>query len=178
LSKEGVIAEDFPADAGDPQALRGALEEIIATVGCPSVLIYNAFSPVSVGSSDLYAGKATEVIDAFEESVVGPLIAIRTVVPVMRENGGGTVLVATYRPARLPNPRYTAESLARPALRTLINVVIRDSRTSPARVILADLPPRVPAGTWDEARTHSWLAAKYWSLAHAKSEGSRIVTIS
>lgn len=178
MSKEGIIAEDFPADAGDPQALKGALEEIMATVGRPSVLIYNAFSPVNAGHGDLYTGKATEVVDAFEECVVGPLTAIRTVVPVMREHGGGTVLVATYQPARLPNSRYTAASLARPALRTLINVVIRDSRTSPARVILADLPAKAPAGGWNDERTHSWLARTYWSLAHAKSKGSRIVAIS
>ncbi len=172
------MAEHFPADAGDPQALRGALEEIMATVGLPSVLIYNAFRSVSPTGGDVYTGKATEIIDAFEVSVVGPLTAIRTVVPAMTANGGGTVLVATYRPERLPSSRYTAESLARSALKTMIDVVIRDARTSPARIILADLPPKCPAGAWNEERAQSWLARKYWSLAHAKARGSGRATLS
>jgi NAD(P)-dependent dehydrogenase (short-subunit alcohol dehydrogenase family) len=175
LSSNGIHAEGFPADAGDPLCLKGALEEIEATLGSPSVLIYNA---VSLCDDDLYACNANDVIDAFEVSVLGALTAIRTVVPSMRAVGGGTIIITSRLPTTLPSSQYTAQSLSRPALGTLLNLFGDDSRTLPARVILANLPAKVSIGAWHEPRTHMWLAQEYWSLVHTKSNGSREVTLS
>jgi NAD(P)-dependent dehydrogenase (short-subunit alcohol dehydrogenase family) len=148
LRAQDVVADGFPADAGDPHVLRGALEEIMATLGRPSALFYNAISE-----------NPTDAVDEFEVAVVGPMTTLRAIVPAMREGGGGTIVVTSCG----------AGSLSHSSLERLIETTARDPRTAPVRVILAQLVPRRP---WQNASSRGWLAEEYWLLVHDPHEVS------
>jgi NAD(P)-dependent dehydrogenase (short-subunit alcohol dehydrogenase family) len=164
-----VHAEGFPTDAGDPSALRGALEEAMATFGKPTVLIYNATGSDSNGHvEDFYTGKPATTIDAFETSVLGPLTSLRIVVPAMRDAGQGVFIVSTC-PATMQR-EYSPRSLSHPALERLVSLALDDPRTSPVRVVLAQLAPSPARGPWESPQSLSWIAAEYWSLVHERQD--------
>lgn len=174
LGRERIAVEPFLADAGDPHMLTGVLDEIAATIGAPSVLIYNA---PGIADGDLYDGSADEVIDTFEVSVIGALTALRYVVPMMRAAGQGTVVITFRRPASQPSSRHTAQSLSGAALRTMIDLFIADERTSPVRVIMADVAAGEAAGDWEDVRARAARAEVYWALVHDAAGTSGAVTI-
>lgn len=162
LRQGGIDAEPYLADAGDFQALRGALEEICATMGTPSVLIYNAARAVShLDSEDVLTGRVSRLTDDYEVLVGGVLTCVRVLAPQMQEVGGGTIIVSSRPPAELPSSRFIAHSLTIAALDLLVDLARADPRTLPNRVmhvrLLTDVAPRKHAPT---------VARLYWSLAH------------
>jgi hypothetical protein len=146
-----IDAEAFPADAGDPRALRGALEEVMATLGRPAVLFYNAISE-----------NLADAVDEFEVAVAGPMATLRAIVPAMREGGGGAIVVTSCLQG----------SASHPALERLIETAATSPRTVPVRIILAQLVPR---DAWQAASSRKWLAAEYWTLVHDLHVSGKIV---
>ena len=170
LRQDSIDAEPYLADAGDSQALRGALEEICATMGTPSVLIYNAARAVShLDPEDVLTGRVSMLTDDYEVSVAGVLTCVRVLAPQMGEVGGGTIIVSSRPPAELPSSRFLSHSLTIAALDLLVDLARADPRTLPNRVmhvrLLTDVAPRRRAPS---------VARLYWSLAHPSKKSGLV----
>jgi len=80
----------FSCDLSDPDSINKSFAEILAALGVPKVVIYNAGSglfgtPMEVSPED-FAG-------AWKLNALGLLTVSKVVAPLMIENGGGSILV-------------------------------------------------------------------------------------
>lgn len=89
LEQEGITAKAFPADLGDPEAVRAILREIRASLGPVTVLHWNAYGR---GASDLTTAGADEIDAVFDVTVRGMLAGVQESLPDLRA-AKGAVLV-------------------------------------------------------------------------------------
>jgi len=91
LKAEGITAAAFPADAGDPDAIRAAIEKARAALGPITVLHWNAFGGSEAG--DFMAVAPAAVRGVFDIAVIGLLGAVQAALPDLRSTNEGAVLV-------------------------------------------------------------------------------------
>jgi NAD(P)-dependent dehydrogenase (short-subunit alcohol dehydrogenase family) len=116
LRGEGAMVGVATGDVADPTALRQAFATLRELVGDASVLVFNA--------SEYVEGRPAEVsYDAFMHGVyvgVGAaLISVQEVVPAMRAQGRGTVLLTGSVAAEKPSLSAATVGVAKAALRNL-----------------------------------------------------------
>lgn len=120
LRQTGVPTSWASADAGDPPALAGAVQRLIAGSGPVDVLLYN----VSVGREVAAAELTPEQLSAdLAVGAVGLQTAVRAVLPGMRERGAGTVLVTGSGAADRPLVTLPTLGVQKAALRALAQVL-------------------------------------------------------
>ena len=83
------------ADVTDEWALRTALDEAVARLGAPDVLVYNAALIRSDMVGDL---SAAQHLDAWAVNVVGAITAVAHLGPAMARAGQGTILLTGGMP--------------------------------------------------------------------------------
>jgi NAD(P)-dependent dehydrogenase (short-subunit alcohol dehydrogenase family) len=96
---DGARIEAATLDVRDDEAVRAAVSAIVAATGRIDVLVNNA------GISHIGAIETTpdEVWrELFEVNVLGTVRVLRAVLPVMRANGGGTIVNVTSANGRVP----------------------------------------------------------------------------
>ena len=91
LKTHGIAAAAFPADAGDPAAIRQVIEKARARFGPITVLHWNAFGGGEAG--DLVTTDPAAVRGVFDVAIVGLLGAVQEVLPDLRNTKEGAVLV-------------------------------------------------------------------------------------
>ncbi|MDR3512760.1 MAG: SDR family NAD(P)-dependent oxidoreductase [Caulobacteraceae bacterium] len=91
LKAKGITAGAFPADAGDPAAIRGAIAKARAALGPVGVLHWNAFS--GRGFGDLLSADPATLLGLFDVALVGLLSAVQEALPDLKAAGDGAVLV-------------------------------------------------------------------------------------
>ncbi len=118
LAQTGVTAKGYSADVANAQSLIQAFQQIQAEMGSPSVLVYNA--AVMQEADPLTLSEETLVHD-FKVGVTGALTAIQQVVPGMRSQNNGTVLLTGGALAFDENsyPPYLSLAIAKTATRKL-----------------------------------------------------------
>jgi NADP-dependent 3-hydroxy acid dehydrogenase YdfG len=117
LSADGVGSGWAPADAGDPASLTAAVRSLVDTFGPADVLLYN----VSVGREAAVPDLSPEDLLAdLAAGVVGLQAAVRAVLPGMREQGSGTVLVTGSGSADRPIRSMASLGVQKAALRALV----------------------------------------------------------
>lgn len=89
LTQEGVTARAFPADLGDPEAVRAVIREIRGSLGPLSVLHWNAYSR---GADDLTTAGREELEAVFDVPVYGLLAGVQESLADLRA-AKGAVLV-------------------------------------------------------------------------------------
>ena len=109
LKAQGITAGAFPADAGDPVALRGAIAKARAALGQIGVIHWNAYSGGALG--DLLAVDPTSLQRAFDLAVVGLLGAVQEALPDLKAVKDGAVLVTNGAFGEL-NPVFDTFALA------------------------------------------------------------------
>jgi short-subunit dehydrogenase len=115
LAELGVTAGAFPADIRDRGALTGALATAARTLGPVDVLV---FSPSPTGPITHAAATTVESAAAqVELHVLGAVAAVEAVLPGMRANGGGTLLLTTGVSSTIPFPLLANVGLAMAGLR-------------------------------------------------------------
>jgi NADP-dependent 3-hydroxy acid dehydrogenase YdfG len=118
----GVLVGRAPAEAGDPASLTSAVELLVETFGPADVLLYN----VSVGRQATVAELTPEDLLAdLAAGTVGLQTAVRAVLPGMRQQGAGTVLVTGSGSADRPIPSMATLGVQKAALRALVEVQAR-----------------------------------------------------
>lgn len=91
LKAKGIAAVGFPADAGDPTALRTAIAQARAALGPIGAIHWNAFS--GQGFGDLLAVDPKAVSGLFDVSLVGLLATVQAALADLKAAGDGAVLV-------------------------------------------------------------------------------------
>ena len=109
LKAKGITAHAFPADAGDPASIRGAIIGARATLGPIGVIHWNAFS--GRGFGDLLEIDPASLPNLFDVSLVGLLSAVQQALPDLKAAGDGAVLVTNGAFGEL-NPMIDAIALA------------------------------------------------------------------
>lgn len=89
FAAKGVKAAGFRADAGDPEAIRGALQQARAALGPIAVLQWTAYI---VGAGDFTKASLEEIRAQFDVPIVGLMAAVQTALPDLREQGGAILV--------------------------------------------------------------------------------------
>jgi NAD(P)-dependent dehydrogenase (short-subunit alcohol dehydrogenase family) len=109
LKANGITAGAFPADAGDPASIRGAIARARAELGPIGVIHWNAYS--GAGFGDLLAVDPATLPNLFNVALVGLLSAVQEALPDLKAAGDGAVLVTNGAFGEL-NPMIDALALA------------------------------------------------------------------
>jgi NADP-dependent 3-hydroxy acid dehydrogenase YdfG len=122
LGGYGILAGRAPAEAGEPASLTAAVELMVETFGPVDVLLYN----VSVGrQASVPELTAEDLLADLAAGAVGLQTAVRAVLPGMREQASGTVLVTGGGSADRPIPSMASLGVQKAALRALVEVQAR-----------------------------------------------------
>jgi len=90
LAARGVEAAAFVADAGDPDAVRTAVNEVRARMGHVTAIEWTAYDS---SAGDLTTATAEEIRRLFNVATVGLTIAIQAALPDLRRARNAAVLV-------------------------------------------------------------------------------------
>ena len=113
LSKELPGSVAFPADMSDEKAVRDMIGKVNARFGGIDILINNAGRGYDcpVEFTDI-----KEYRKLFDLNVVGPLVAMQSVIPIMRKRGGGAIVNISSGTALMYLPEMGAYSSTKRAL--------------------------------------------------------------
>jgi NAD(P)-dependent dehydrogenase (short-subunit alcohol dehydrogenase family) len=172
LSSKGIESKYFTADVMDRPGLETALKEVLAVFGRIDVLEYGP-SPAPDSIRPFSNLDIDSVVYQFEFNVLGAMAAVQTVLPQMRERGGGAILftsaVSAQNPVavtanfgiaaggllnytRLLHNNLKAESIYA-GIVSIAAFVSRDGQEMPA-----GFPPGLPVVSAQE------VAAQHWQL--------------
>lgn len=131
LEAEGYHAYSFVADAGDETSLKGAIAAIQAQLGNPDVLVYNVAIPRMRNVLDETAESLT---NDFKANVVGALVATQAVLPIMKAQGAGTILLTGGGFSMYPSPDFASLSIGKAGIRSLAKMLSEALKTHNIRV--------------------------------------------
>ncbi|HKA91545.1 MAG TPA: SDR family NAD(P)-dependent oxidoreductase [Haliangiales bacterium] len=102
LAARGIRAAAFPADVGDPRAVKGVVAAARAELGPIAVVHWNAYAADAAG--DLTRADVSELRTAFDIGVTGLVAAVQEALPDLKAHADAAVLVtggglALYDPA-------------------------------------------------------------------------------
>jgi NADP-dependent 3-hydroxy acid dehydrogenase YdfG len=109
LKAKGIAAGAFPADAGDPASIRGAVAKARAALGPIGVVHWNAYAGRGLG--DLTTIDPAVLASLADVALVGLLSAVQAALPDLKAADDGAVLV-TNGAFGEPNPMIDAIVLA------------------------------------------------------------------
>lgn len=127
LGDLGASAHGLVADATDETGLRDALDQLVARMGVPEVVVYNAAVIQWDAIGDL---TASEHLDAWAVNVVGAVTTAAHLLPKMVDAGGGTFVVTGGMPT--PVPQVTSLSLGKAGVRALVELL--DAQFGPSGI--------------------------------------------
>lgn len=90
LKAQGIDANPFPADAGDPASIRAAVRAVRSQLGPIAVLHWNAYGGMEAG--DLLAADAASVQKLFDVAVFGLLAATEEALPDLKQDAGALLI--------------------------------------------------------------------------------------
>ncbi|MER5523333.1 SDR family NAD(P)-dependent oxidoreductase [Streptomyces sp. NPDC002677] len=175
LAEEGITAEAFPADAGDPAHLTQALQAAIARFGRIDVL---EFSPHAGLSMTTPRQVTVETLRPQIDSLLyGAVAAVQTVLPGMLEAKSGTLLFTTGGGAIDPYPMLATINIAQAGQRnyainlhnTLADEGIYAANVAINLMIAAEAPEGVPHRAPDE------IALDYWNLHTSRTQAEHTI---
>lgn len=89
LAKAGVEAKAFPADLGDPKAVKALVGDVRRALGPITVVHYNAYG---AGAGDLTAGDPSDVRAPFDVAVTGLVAAVQGAHGDLKEHKGAVLV--------------------------------------------------------------------------------------
>lgn len=110
--QHGVEVLVVPTDIGDESQSRALIDAAEDHFGTIDILINNAGMGIYGALDELHLDDLRHV---FEVNFFGPLAALQAAVPIMRRNGGGTIINVSSIVGRFPQPMgggYTATKFA------------------------------------------------------------------
>jgi NAD(P)-dependent dehydrogenase (short-subunit alcohol dehydrogenase family) len=120
-----------PGDTTDPAVPKAVLEQVVAEVGPPEVLV-NTIGTFVLG--DALSVTPDELRRLIDVNVGAALWLTQAVVPHMRERGSGAIVHVSARPAVEPTGGMAAYSLSKAALSHLVRVLDLELRPQGIRV--------------------------------------------
>lgn len=170
LQAEGYEADYFTADAGSETSLKSAFASVRSTLGNPDVLVYNAAAPTFKNVLDETWENLT---NDFQVNVVGALIATQEVLPAMREQKKGTILLTGGGFALAPSPEFASLSLGKAGIRSLAKMLSEALKNEGIRVGTVTICGLV--SQTDPKYNPESIAEKYWAFHTATESEAEIV---
>jgi NAD(P)-dependent dehydrogenase (short-subunit alcohol dehydrogenase family) len=122
LARELGDASSHACDVADPAAVTKTFQTIIAERGAPRVLIYNAGSGVWKTAEEL---SPSEFEQSFRVNALGLLMSAQQVLPAMRANALGNIVVVGATASLRGRPKTAAFAAAKAAQRSLAQSLAR-----------------------------------------------------
>jgi NAD(P)-dependent dehydrogenase (short-subunit alcohol dehydrogenase family) len=178
LKESGIAAAAFPADAGDPVAIRAAIVKARAELGAITVIHWNAISGADVG--ELLAAHPASVRGVFDVAVVGLLAAVQETLPDLKSTKDGAILVTNGAFGETTplmdefaiNLKAMGVALANAAKYKLVGLLaarLRGDGVYVGEVMVAGMIKRTPSDNGGGIES-SVVANKFWELYQARSE--------
>ncbi|MEE1791523.1 SDR family NAD(P)-dependent oxidoreductase [Streptomyces sp. BE308] len=175
LAEEGITADAFPADAGDPARLTQALEAAIARFGGIDVLEFSPHAGLSMTAPKEVTVEALR--PQIDSLLYGAVAAVQAVLPGMLATGSGTLLFTTGGGAIDPYPMLATINIAQAGQRnyalnlhnTLADEGIYAANVAINLMIAADAPQGVSHRAPDE------IALDYWNLHTSRTRAEHII---
>jgi NAD(P)-dependent dehydrogenase (short-subunit alcohol dehydrogenase family) len=144
------------ADVTDEAGLMAALDLLVATVGVPDLLVYNA---ALIRRDTVGELSASQQLDAWAVNVVGALTAVAHLAPRMAHVGRGTIVLTGGMPE--PMPEVTSLSLGKAGVRALTVLLAKQYESAGIHVATVTVAGEVAPGT---AFDPDAIAECYWQL--------------
>ena len=127
LADEGHTAHAVATDVADEDAVERLVGDVTARWGRVDVLVNSA--GVNVPRRDLASLSVADWDDVLRINLTGTFLVTHAVLPVMREQGSGTIVnvssIAGYRPMALTGPAYNAAKAGVNAFTESVNLAER-----------------------------------------------------
>lgn len=154
LAAELKDASVYACDVADPVAVARVFETIRKERGTPEVVVYNAGSGVWKTAEEL---TPHEFEQAFRVNALGLLVAAQQVLPEMRRNGRGSIVVVGATASLRGRPKTAAFAAAKAAQRSLAQSLARQCAPEGIHVSLLIIDGSIddagtPADRADSAR--------------------------
>jgi NAD(P)-dependent dehydrogenase (short-subunit alcohol dehydrogenase family) len=163
VSDSDVAAFGVTADAGDEVALVTALDDLIARLGVPDVVVYNAAIIQFDAIGEL---TAHQHLQAWAVNVVGAITTAARLLPAMAERGTGTFVITGGMP--VPVPDVVSLSLGKAGVRAFTEML--DTRYAPSGVHVATVTVGGAVAP-NTAFDPDVIADDYWRV-HVQPRGS------
>ncbi|MFF2642422.1 SDR family NAD(P)-dependent oxidoreductase [Streptomyces niveus] len=167
LGGAGVNARGFAADVHDPAALAAALDAAASVLGPVEVLQYSPIPHRDFMKPVLETSPA-DIEGPLAFSVVGPMTAVRQVLPGMRSLGRGTLLFINGGTAVRPQPERAGTSIAfaaESAYARMLHDVLAGDGIHAAQLII---PGAITPG--DPRKDPAVLADMIWGMHRSRGE--------
>jgi short-subunit dehydrogenase len=179
LKAKGIEAAAFPADAGDPAAIRAVVGKARAALGPIAVLLWNAYGGSETG--DLLTADAAAVRGVFDVAVVGLLAAVQEALPDLKESKEGAVLVTNGAFGEIApqidefavSSKAMGLALANAAKHKLVGLLARRLKGDGVYVGEVMVAGIIKGTRWDNGGANldgSTIANKFWELYQARGE--------
>lgn len=163
LNSEGYTAQGFATDASIAQDLQSAFDRITKWNNNIAILIYNAAAMISDNILDL---TPSIMMENMALNLGGAICSVNKVLPLMRERGGGTILITGGGLGLEPYPDWASLSAGKAALRNYSIALHKALYPEEIHVAVIAVCGIVKVGgAFDPDR----IAEKYWQL-HAESK--------
>ncbi len=158
LRQAGYSVHTIVADAGDRDSLVNAFTQIRTELGDPEVLIYNAaaFKPGKPSSISF-----EQLIADFQVNVAGALVAAQQVIPSMKTNRHGTILLTGGGLALNPFADASSLAIGKAGIRSLAFSLAQELANDGIRVGTVTIYGTVQPGTHFDPDA---IAQVYWQL--------------
>jgi NAD(P)-dependent dehydrogenase (short-subunit alcohol dehydrogenase family) len=184
LKERGIAAAAFAADAGDPAAIRAAVEKARTAFGAITIIHWNAFGSANAG--DLLTADAAAVRGVFDVAVVGLLAAVQEALPDLRNTKEGAVLVTNGAfgettammdefATQLKTMGIALANAAKYKLVGLLAARLRGDGVYVGEVMVAGTIKGTPSDN-GQSIENSVVANKFWELYQARGEVRARVT--
>lgn len=164
LGSKGISAKGYPANAGDPVALKTAFDHIHAGVAPTDVLVYNA---AAVHRTPAMSQTGKGLVEDFRVNVAGAQEAALHVMPGMKARGQGTILFTGGGLAMNPSADYLSLSIGKAGIRSLALGLAQGMAEMGIHV--ATVTVRGLVSPADEKFNPIAIAEQYWRLHQQKA---------
>ncbi len=180
LAAQGIEAEAFPTDLGNPHAVKAMIAQVGAKLGPVSVIHWNAYAPLA---GDLTQADPAELRGAFDVAVTGLVAAVQAALPDLKRDGSGAVLVtgggfSFYDPkidAMAVQWNAMGLAVAKAAQHKLVGLLgekLRGDGVYVGEVVVLGLVKGTAFDSGHATLEPSAIANRFWELYRARAERS------
>ena len=177
LKAKGVAAAAFPADAGDPAAVRAAIAAARAELGPIGALHWNAYD---TGAGDLAAAEPAAVRGVFDVAIVGLIAAVQEALPDLKETHGAVLVTngafGELTPqidalgVRLNAMGLAVANAAKHKLVGLLSQRLKDDGVFVGEVMIAGAVKGTGSDTGQGAIDPARIAGEFWRLFQSHTD--------
>jgi len=179
LKAKGIDAAAFPADAGDPTAMRAVLGRARAALGPITVIHWNASSG-NGGAGDFLTADPVAVRGLLDVTVVGLLAAIQEALPDLKASNGAVLISNGAFGENTPQMDELAATtkamglaLANAAKHKLVGLLAQRLKGEGVYVGEVMVAGNIKGSAWDKGAATidgATVANRFWELYQARGE--------